>query len=377
MDIRSNVLKEASLMSVPGRLQWAVVITTYRRQGRLLRCLSCLYGSIQRLGMPIQIVVMDSSPTQELLAVLRRYFVTWSGPISVRYVHLPGVSQSRLRNEGLRRLGSVFIQYVLFLDSDIYLSESTLEICSDYLDKHRLIAALAPPLVAYTGESYNKIRKGFGRVIQGNEAGLIMPSKLDFQLFRHRSAAFIKSHMLRGAFIIRRRCLRELFNNAPWHESFRVWQNVDLFLSLREKGKWFGYILSSRAICLHDERGHPDTIRSWMPQFHEQTIKSLILLFHRNQLWRADQRLLNRRFFETIQPIVEEHCAAPRKECLRSMLQVARSLSSGTKQQAHVALRRVYSREAISEIRTAIELLLNDEWKDIRSIRSYNLKQSM
>jgi len=320
---------------------------------------------------------MDSSPSHDLQTILQNHMSDLRGLTGVYYVHLPGVNQSRLRNEGLQRLGTRRIRYVLFLDSDIYLDKSTLKICSDYLNKDPTIAALAPPLVSYSEGSCTQARDTFGKIIRGSKAKLIMPSKLDFKLFNPEAGTFIESHMLRGAFIIRRNCLK-LIGDRPWHESFEVWQNVDFFLNLREMKRLFGYILETRAICLHDERVHPDSIRSWMPKFHEQTIKSLILLFHRNQLWRVHQRTLNRRFWNTIRPVVREHCLASVGESLKEMLEVARCLSlTRRKKDAHAKLRRVRSQTTINEIKLAIDLLMDDVWSDIKSIKSRNLSQSM
>ena len=357
---------------------WGIVITVYKRYERLLQCLDCLYKSIRHASLPAHIVIMDSSPTCNLQAVLRSYLRKWSGPIGVRHVYFPRANQSQLRNEGLVRLGTGRIRYVLFLDSDIYLNRRMLETCSDYLDKHKAVATLAPPLISYKGISHAQVRRRFGDVVRGGEAGLIMPSKLDFQLFHPHGRVFIESHMLRGAFVIRRKTLKELFDDRPWHGSFEVWQNVDLFLTLRELKKTFGYVLDTHAPCPHDERSHPDTIRSWMPKFHEQTIKSLILLFHRNRLWKANQRILNQRFWDTIRPVVDEHCSESTDECLKEMLEVAHCLSiSRIERQALLALRRLRSRSKVREVKTAIELLLEDAWNDIRSIRSYDLHQIM
>jgi len=79
-----------------------------------------------------------------------------------------------------------------------------------------------------------------------------------------------------------------------------------------------------------------------------------------------------------IKPIVREHCTSPLEESIESMLEVAYCLSSsGTEQRSHAVLHRIHSQATVNEVKMAIELLLNDAWSDIQSIRSYNLRMPM
>lgn len=356
----------------------AVIITAYKRQERLIECLKYLAESVRDFELPTRVVIMDSSPTQSLSSALRQGFIHCSELPSIEYAYYRSANQSQLRNKGIKLIESYCPRYVLFLDSDIYLGRRTLKFCVDFLTRNHSIAAVAPPMIAYFGGPHKQATKGFGRIIERSKHGLIMPSKMDFRLFSPCREKFIESHMLRGAFIIRRSCLRECFDDIPWHESFEVWQNVDMFLSFREMGKVFGYILDSQAACLHDERAHPDTLRSWMPRFHEQTIKSIILLFHRNRLWRPDKQTLNKRFLETIRPVIAEHCDTTQESFLETMFDIARCLSlSTTRQKTHDRLRRIRLRTSVMEIAGAIDLLLNDSWIDIRSIRSHDIDRQM
>lgn len=246
---------------------WSVVIPTYQRLERLFICLHCLLASIKSLGVGVEIVVMDNAPVSGLLKSLRLYLARRTEEVTVIYRHLPSVNQSGLRNEALAFLNQS-VENVLFLDSDIYLSSSMLNVCNRFLQQEHEVVAVAPPLVSYFGGQHAAARSRVMGSVRSGGPGIVMPSNYDYSVGRYRSEKFLESLMLRGAFVLRRKFLREVFGDHPWLTIFEVWQNVPFFLRLRELGTIFGYILDPSAVCLNDERWHKDTFGVRRPDWH-------------------------------------------------------------------------------------------------------------
>lgn len=356
------------------RASWAVVIPTYRRLERFFTCLNCLQGAIKNLAKGVVVAVMDNAPESALLNSIERYLIHPTEQMTLIYKHLPFANQSGLRNEALTLLNPS-VQNVMFLDSDIYVSPKTLSLCDRFLQNEQSIGAVAPPLAAYTGGSHRLFRTKASKAIRRGGKDIIMPSEYDYFVGQH-SKRFLESLMLRGAFIVRRVILEKDFANRPWLTTFDVWQNVPFFLTLREMGKTFGYILDSSALCLHDNRWHKDTLETRRADWHAQTIKSIILLFYRNQLWKKEQQLLNQRFIETMSEVLQQHLQSSVAYTLPLLFQAAQYLSLD-RIDGRAMLRGLTMRSRDERIKEAINLLLVAKWSDLKSIRSINLAQPM
>ena len=158
--------------------------------------------------------------------------------------------------------------------------------------------------------------------------------------------------------------------------AFEVWQNVPFFLTLKELDLRFGYLLESESICLHDERYHQDTLSTRRPDWNAQVVKSIILLFYRNELWEERQQSLNRRFIETMAEVLAAHVVIRAEDALRSLLQIAQCLRL-TPGQCRTELRRMAQVTPDARIREAIDLLIQTKWSDLQPVRSAKLTQPM
>lgn len=202
-----------------------------------------------------------------------------------------------------------------------------------------------------------------------------MPSQFDYNQGR-RDGDFLEALMLRGMFAVRRQTLIEVFGENPWHKSFQVWQNVPFFLTLREAGKSFGFILEQLCVCLHDERWHKNTIGNSMLDWHEQTVKSIALLIHRNQLWKQEYQFLNKRFIQVMKGVLVEHVGYDAEDVLEQLFVIARCLSL-EESDACLQLEKYLDKTGDGIIKKVIPLILSEEWSELQSIKSSDINVPM
>jgi len=263
----------------------------------------------------------------------------------------------------------------MLLDSDIYLSQSTLSACDRFLAQEESVVAIAPPLASYLGGNHTTVRARVAGFVRSGGIGIVMPSSYDYEASQYHGE-FLESLMLRGAFIVHRELLQTVFANRPWLTIFEVWQNVPFFLTLRELGFTFGYLLDLNAICLNDERQHRDTFRIRRHDWYAHTVKSIILLFYRNQLWRPEQQELNRRFLKKMAQVLEGYLLSPVAVSMPLMIQTARYLSMSA-EEGRKNIAELLSEATDIRFRDALTLLLREQWKEIQLVHSRNLNQPM
>lgn len=344
-----------------------IIILSYKRLERFFICFNCLVSAIRNSTYAVDVIIMDNSNDGSLLAPLQRMCSRLTIIRKLVYSHHPSDNQSVLRNKALEFIESN-CEYVAFLDSDIYLEKKTLSFCIKYLDISINIAAIAPPLISYFGGKHNNARK--------NHENIVMPSKIDLELNKPVNG-FLPSLMLRGMFIIRNSCLKQYFKNKAWIESFEIWQNVPFFLTLKENGQLFGYLVQNTFGALHDERPNKYSIKSKMADWSVQTIKSIILLFLRNQLWRKKQQKLNKRFIYTMQSVLHEHINDISSHgAIQVCLKIAKAISKD-KAEAYKEFKEIEVEVKEKSILDVIKVLRNENWDKLREIQSYNLDQVM
>lgn len=346
---------------------WAIIIPTYQRHERLFTCLRCLGSAMANVNEPFQILIMDSAPEPKLRGALSTHRNT-------TYAHLPRANQSTLRNAALSMLDPA-VEKLLLLDSDIYLSKDSLRLLDSAFKQDENLVAVAPPLAPYVGGKHKETLKSFAHTTRTDGKGLIMPSPYEYST-RNKTKDFLETLMLRGAFALRREAIVEVFGDSPWLPVFTLWQNVPFFLTLRELGKRFGYILNPAATALHDERPHADTVRSLIPLWHAETIKSIILLMFRNHLYESKQRKLNSEFLKRISPVLEQHLLLQPQASFKNMLEASKLLSLN-KEEAIKSLNQLAVQVSDPRLREAITLLLSHEWESLQLVRSQNIMIKM
>jgi hypothetical protein len=289
--------------------------------------------------------------------------------IGMTYVFTKEHNQSTLRNRAIKHI-PLSTDYVSFIDSDIYVSRTTFKVCRDFLEKHKDIGAIAPPLVRYYGGKHSIVREK--TAIRPDNRNIIMPSKLDFKTSSLETNHFVSSLLLRGAYIIRRDVLKQIFKDKPWIKHFKVWQNVPFFLTLKENGITFGYLKYWNTICLHDERPHKETLRNSMKDWLPETLKSIILLFFRNQLWLPTYYHQNTRFITTIKGVLTSLHLANDIEIIK---QIAKTIAISKSYKKD--LKELSKKIKDQPIQKAIKLIMNVNKQELSAIQSDNLKVTM
>jgi|GEM_PF-6928114 len=348
-------------------VEWSIVICTYKRKERLFVCLNCLISSIYRFNKNVQLVILDNAPKSTLKRSLSLFFET-KKIINYKYINDPNSNLSQLRNKSLKYI-CPSTQYILFLDSDIYLAKDTIQICTEFLRRNKNIDALSPPLLSYTGGRHSFVREQHKKYLNSGSKDFTMPNSQDYASNK-RQGSLLKTHMLRGAFIIKRIVLLQNFGLNPWLKIFRVWQNVPFFLTLSEINIQFGYLLDEDIIALHDERAHPATIRASMKNWKIETLKSIILIFFRNQLWTKTLKKRNQRFIQTIKKVVGD--LGVNSENFDYLFDIAKVLSVD---RAKLRTELNHLKLVIPEydLKATIDLLIGSDINDIKKVESRDL----
>ncbi len=344
---------------------WAIIICTFGRRDRFFQCLTNLVWAVKKNGEPIQLIVMDNNPLKGLKKMVEIYLEE-SRLIRFRYIHDAISNQSELRNKSLKFILSS-VNFLFFLDSDIYVAKLTILKINTYLKYNKEVKAVAPPLLSYVGGRQEIYRNKNKKNIQNGGDCFIMPDRSNY-LISKKNGQLLQTNMLRGAFVVRKNILKRFFGKNPWHPVFKVWQNVPFFLTLKEKNVSFGYLLDDDIIALHDDRPHRDAIKSSMELWHSETIKSIILLFYRNELWKHKHQKNNGRFINVMKAVLSNHSTlAPNKNIYYSF-QVAKILSK--RDLIVKKLTRLSDEIEDAVFKTAIKLLLNCNQSEMRVVRS-------
>ncbi len=101
-------------MSAPGsRPDVSIVVATYNRPALLAQTLASCQAQINRLGLAVEIVVVDNHPSRNGEPAARA--AAAQGPLPLRYVAEPTRNMSILRNRGFAEAEG---RYVAFIDDD-------------------------------------------------------------------------------------------------------------------------------------------------------------------------------------------------------------------------------------------------------------------
>ena len=365
---------EISILHAARIPRWAVIMPIFGREERLFIALQCLLAATRTYGAEIELFLLDNKARSQASECLRRFFNDCRQPITVRYWLLPDLNQAGLRNWAFARLAQS-VEYVLIQDSDMYMATNFLGIVGRYLCDQRRIGAIGPAIARYFGGKHERVRQRAGAQICAGGSDVLMPTEEDYRLSR-RHSDYLEALMLRGAFVIRRETICRCLGKSPWNVLFDLWQNVPFFLSLRENGVRFGFLLDRSIIALHDERPHPDTLKWSMQEWNAETVKSIILLFKRNKLWNEPMRDQNARFVGAMMNRLSEHCEADGEEIYQIAFQAAHSLSL-TSLLGRKRLSELQSRCSNHTLRQALAKLERLNWDFVGKLHSLDLTTTM
>lgn len=353
----------------------SIIVTAYHRYERFFLMMACLLGAVRKAAVNTEIIIIDNSRDSRLRHALRRFLSFQSTLVTILYHHDPDLIQSTARNLGLK-LSYGNSSYIMILDSDIYLAERTLRLCLDFLASHPSVSGVAAPLLGYFGGSHRIARQTVGDIGRdGDQSRLLMPCAYYLKHGHWHDKSFLETLMLRGMYILRREVFSALGTNCePWLVDFVLWQNVPFFMSLRETGKIFGYLVKSEVLCLHDERESSYTIRHSLAAFKAETVKAIVLLIYRNRLWERSRRGVNERFLSRMKFVVEQMHPAESQRVLGVCFEIARILQQCGFQNGKRELRNLLAKSRSELLEQVIERLTYSAhcWRRMKCISSLN-----
>lgn len=292
----------------PGKPEISIVLVTMDRPQKFRRTIDSLVNAASKVDHAVRLIVMDSSIKPEEVPKQTAYIPP--SIESIIYYHDARMTQSIARNKAVLEVSGDSNNIAIW-DGDIYSSENTLLVLSDTLDKNKDICAVAPVMIGTYNDNYQLDIALYSDINTNaiKRRKTHMPGEIGEDIWI-KEGDFMRSTMMRGAFMLRKQAIEEIAllnpDHSPWLKDFVVWQNVPFFLSFRELGLDMGYLLDSKAIVAHDDRIDSLSVGTSLPWRSNETLKSLTILMSRNALYNPDNRKRNfDRFLSYNIPVIE------------------------------------------------------------------------
>ena len=290
-----------------GKVDLSIVIPVMDRPDKFALSSKRLIESAKKAGVSTEIIVMDNS-----LVPIRSYVTETmpeqiDGPLKkIHYYWDPRIIQSTERNIAVGQFASGSI--IGIWDCDIYASPGVIGEIMKSFTLRPDIDALSPILGNHQGADVEKSFEQYSGISQSNLStfNLIRPGP--FQIKNNpRENVLLKAAKLRSNFFVRTSILGSIAQGnptfEPWLIDFVTWQNGPFFASLAELGKSAAYVINDNAISVHDNNGDGLSITNGMNiNYYKnvQTLKSHILMMKRNQLYKQENKDLNKDYLNSI-----------------------------------------------------------------------------
>jgi len=260
------------------------------------------------------------------------------------------------------------------MDSDVYFNLETIRKIISYFKANDNIQALAPPVAPYFKGSHANCRNKFPLINRnGSHKKLLMPTPYYVKYGNWINDELLEIMMLWRIYFIRRHLLN-LFPDPrnPWLIDFVAWQNVPLFLTIKEHGNTTCCLCDSDILCLHDERPNSYTVGNSMTKWQAEIVKSILMIFYRNKLYLSEQQKINNRFIVNMETILVEKFG----ECGKSIIKTLYKMSEILEMEFNEGKNELHKIEIPHNIlNTVIKLITFSEqtWNRIHKIRSSKL----
>lgn len=135
----------------------SVIIVSYNVRYYLRQCLDSVWASAQQSGLDVEVFVVDNDSTDNSVGYIRTVFPR------DRYPHLNiianrcNVGFGRANNQALRKSSG---RYVLYLNPDTVITETTLRDCYDFAEKQERIGAIGVRMLNANGIFALESRRG-------------------------------------------------------------------------------------------------------------------------------------------------------------------------------------------------------------------------
>ncbi len=133
-------------MTVPPSPRWAVGLATYKRPEGLARVIDHIGKAVQRLGLPMDLIVADNDGSDPAIATLAREHAERAGlPLHFVVEPTPGIAAAR--NAIFDRAGAIGTRFLAMLDDDEWPADDwllALEACRAQTGAHVVGGPVSP-----------------------------------------------------------------------------------------------------------------------------------------------------------------------------------------------------------------------------------------
>lgn len=251
------------------RTDATIFIPVMERIEKLDLFLKSLKQSIDVSKRSISLVILDNSIERKQSQEIKNADFG-SSVTEIYYHHDPRMSQSGGRNFAFNYL-SANSGIIGIWDADIYASENTVNNLIEALMDDPVLSGIAPPLGKYGGGS-QELALSIYKNLNSNKntrLKLHMPGKIGEENGVWRDDV-LRTTMMRGSF----------------------------FISARELGFDFGYLMQGDIVVLHDDRVDPLSVGYSLEYRTSETLKSIFMLMYRNDVFLKSGRETNRKFLD-------------------------------------------------------------------------------
>lgn len=297
---------------------FSVIIPAYNSEGYISKCIESVLNQSCR---ELEVIVVDDGSKDGTLKLCRKYE---EADNRLRVIHKENGGHTSARNEGLKNSRG---EYVLFLDSDDWFSEQTLEVCKEK------IAVEKPDIIIFRIINSDDEKPFTVLLPDGYYGPLDIEKKIKSSLIMNKDGAFAFPKSLSGK-CFRREALFKSQLSIP--EEVLVGEDGAAFVGAMLEAKSVSVVAQNAAACYFCFVRADSVSRSSDPQAFR---RMLTLLLHYKEMLKSAEGDYSEQFFRQV--VAQLYTAA---------LFVIRS--GGKKEQLDTAFGEVMR---FSELRTALK----------------------
>lgn len=135
----------------------SIIIVSYNVRYYLRQCLESVFASIKYLGRECEIFVVDNNSTDFSVGYIRGVFPAEKYPNLHLIANRCNVGFGRANNQALRKSTG---KYVLYLNPDTIITETTLKDCFEFAEQHERVGAIGAKMLSANGQFALESRRG-------------------------------------------------------------------------------------------------------------------------------------------------------------------------------------------------------------------------
>ena len=234
----------------------SIVIVNYNVKYFIRQCLQSIYKS--KISAELEVIVVDNNSQDGSVAMIRNEFE------SVILIHnAENVGFSKANNQGFQKASG---EFVLILNPDTIIEESTLEVCLDYYKSHNDIGAIGVKMLDGSGQFLPESKRGFPTPMAS------LSKILGFSKVFDKSSIFNSYYMghlsndevhevdvLTGAFMFLSRNILDQIKGFD-EDYFMYGEDIEMSYQIRQLGKKIVYLPHTSIIHFKGESTKKNSI---------------------------------------------------------------------------------------------------------------------